>query len=80
LAQYVGVGAHSGGLAGAGRADPGQQQPLIARERGDEGALAVVQVLAGDGFEPVERRGHRWPGQGVRGGGAGGVEQPLLGV
>ncbi len=80
LAQHVGVGAHRGGLPGSGGADPGQQQPLIAGERGHQRPLPVIQPGPGDGLEPVQRGGHRRAGQGIDRGGAGGVQQPLLGI
>ena len=36
LAEHLGVGAHRGRLARPGRAEPGQQEPLVAGERGDQ--------------------------------------------
>jgi hypothetical protein len=80
LAQHVGVGAHRGRLARPGRADSGQQQPLVARERGHQDSLAGVQRGVAAGLEPVQRGGHRQPRNPVAGRGPGGVQQPLLGI
>ena len=43
LAEHVGEGAHRGRLARPGGADPGQQQPRVAGERGHQGALPGVE-------------------------------------
>jgi hypothetical protein len=80
LAQHVGAGAHRGRLARPGRADPGQQQPLVARERHDQGALPRVEPGSGEALEPVQCRCHRRASQAAHGGRPGGVQQPLLGV
>jgi hypothetical protein len=74
------AGTCRGRLARSGGADPGQQQPLVAGERGDQGALSLVQLAAGDRGEAVQCGPGRRPGRAVDGGRPGRVEEALLGV
>ncbi len=59
LPENVREGAHRGRLPRPGRADAGEQQPGVGRERGHQVPLASVQRCASPGLEPVEHCGHR---------------------